>query len=219
MKLILKQDDISAFTQMVPPKNYRGLSSYYDKDYDFKMEVTYVKFKSYCDLITIGRVERSVDNYLRAENLLFYSLEIEDDEWKMGVFPNIYSQEPVAKTENAKNTAASNKENVIKALKSDNFNSIDLLLLTFDFALLESKTHSNKSISKEYSRKIKLKGIDLILGVVTYTNYSYRDNSYETMNVKLNYNGINNEFITNHDINGDEDSIYNSLKLILQTID
>ena len=112
-----------------------------------------------------------------------------------------------------------NKEKIIKALKSRHINSIDLLILAFDFEFINSVTHPNDNIDKRYSKKIELGEIKLpvTLNLITCTSWGI-SGKYTTINCELVYFDEDNNLINSHYVNGSEEEIYNSLKLILQTV-
>jgi hypothetical protein len=121
--------------------------------------------------------------------------------------------------EKRKKIKMQNKENIIKALKSRHINSIDLLILAFDFEFINSVTHPNDNIDKRYSKKIELGEIKLpvTLNLITCTSWGI-SGKYTTINCELVYFDEDNNLINSHYVNGSEEEIYNSLKLILQTV-
>jgi hypothetical protein len=112
------------------------------------------------------------------------------------------------------------KDNIIEALQSKNVNSIDLLLLAFDFEFMQETEQPNHNLEKIYAKHIELASIKLpiLLNVTTDTIYIGLDNRYIATSIRIVYVSQSGEMINSHFIKGDETKIYNSLKLILQTI-
>ncbi len=110
--------------------------------------------------------------------------------------------------------------NIIKALKTKSVNAIDLLLLAFDFEFINSKTHPNDNIEKEYSKWVILGGIKLpvLLKIIPYTAFGINSGKYTIINCELLYIDNDKNLINSYYINGSESEIYDSLKLILQTV-
>lgn len=112
------------------------------------------------------------------------------------------------------------RNNIIKALKTKSVNAIDLLLLAFDFEFIDSKTHPNDNIDKEYSKWVDLGEIKLpvLLKIIPFTVFGSNSGKYTTINCELLYIDDDKNLINSHFINGSESEIYDSLRLILQTL-